>query len=209
MFNRVFAVGFLALATGLAVTPGHAAPLNLIPKSPDITATYIDVAYNHVTLQFTATGWATDLDVDNVPPPDYAISMMSANFNLAATISNAGHPLGGTLSITGTIPALGALSGTLLTGTLWQFGYPDPPGGEVFEFIFNTTGGDLAAMYGSHIGVILSALDTGFGGSFANSFANTGLGVADAFVPSPAAALGGMALLMCMAMMKSQRRKGV
>jgi hypothetical protein len=84
-------------------------------------------------------------------------------------------------------------SGTLLTGTLTAFGFPDP-GGDPLEFLFNVTGGDAAGLYASAPGgIILSG--TGFGGSFNVDFDNliggiqgTGSGAADvAPVPLPAA----------------------
>jgi len=205
MKNRVASVVAFTLVGMLAATSSQAAPLNLIPKPPDIIASFIDVAYNHSTWQFSATGWALDLDLDGVAPPDYSISTAVSNFQLTAMINNAGQPLGGALNIGGKIPALGATSGVLLTGTLFQIGYPNPPGGEIFEFVFNTTGGDLAGIYGTRIGVILNALDSGFGGAFNHSFSNTGMGTADVFVPSPAAALGGIALLGCVVALRKRR----
>ena len=114
--------------------------------------------------------------------------------------------------MTGKIPALGANSGTLLTGTIGStandFGFPTG-GGTLFEWRFTVTGGDLASYYGgvgtSGAGIILDGkfVDSGsipFTGVFTSNFQNasgTSLnGVADTFVPEPAtlAALGGAAI---------------
>ena len=63
--------------------------------------------------------------------------------------------------IGGTVAALGLTSGTLLTGSVRDIGFVDPPGGEIFEFHFHLTGGELAPYFDrKKIGVILDAGDT-------------------------------------------------
>ena len=111
----------------------------------------------------------------------------------------------GSLGITGTIPGL-ASSGTLLTGQLKQFGFQSG-GGDVFEFMFDVTGGDLAPYYDGETSVILDAWNSGFDGSFANSFtASPYLSIADnsSAVPEPSTAISllsalsfGVAALAC------------
>ena len=60
------------------------------------------------------------------------------------------------------LPEIGP--GTLLTGTLSQFGFPASGGGDDLEFVFNVTGGLLktAGFFSSQAGVLLH--ETGFRG---------------------------------------------
>jgi hypothetical protein len=91
---------------------------------------------------------------------------------------------GGTLSITGDAPDYGGSSGNILTGTISQFGFALPADAEAnhssehFQFIFNTTGGDLASYYPSiAVNLTIVDLDTDGGsfttdGTFASSFSD-------------------------------------
>ena len=169
----------------------QAAPLNLtLNDFPDIVSAFIDVTYDADTDSFSASGFALELDDDGSVPAE-AIS--GGTFDLSAIIDDAGALVGGSLTIGGTVASLGFNSGTLLTGTLTAFGFPDA-GGDPLEFLFDVTGGDLAPLYGSLPGgVILSFTD--FTGDFTADFDNlingdpgTGSAVANvAPVPVPAA----------------------
>lgn len=191
MPRRLLITSLLAAGAASAV----AAPLNLnLNPAPDITSGFIDVVYNAATDVLSASGFALTLE-DNGVPPATDFSNPGA-FSISATVTGAGVATGGTLSIGGTVNGFGP---TLLTGTLTAFGFPNAPGGNVFEFLFQVTGGALAtpAYYGlpgSTVGVILNAGANGFNGSFASSFNNNGgmagmgAGVADtAPIPEPAA----------------------
>ena len=179
---------FIVLVPSLA----QAAPLNLtLNDVPDIVSQFIDVTYNATSDELTASGFALELDDDGSVPAE---AIAGGTFDLSATIDATGSLSGGSLSIGGTVASLGFNSGTLLTGTLTAFGFPDT-GGDPFEFLFDVTGGDAAALYGGGsvpAGVILSG--TGFGGDFGSNFDNlssgTGTGTAVAnvgTVPVPAA----------------------
>ena len=179
---------FIVLVPSLA----QAAPLNLtLNDVPDIVSQFIDVTYNATLDELTASGFALELDDDGSVPAE---AIAGGTFDLSATIDATGSLSGGSLSIGGTVASLGFNSGTLLTGTLTAFGFPDA-GGDPFEFLFDVTGGDAAALYGGGsvpAGVILSG--TGFGGNFTSDFDNlssgTGTGIAVAnvgTVPVPAA----------------------
>lgn len=147
----------------------------------------------------TVSAWTASLDFDGLPPPDYSVGnpspgqLYSGLLSISATTSGTGS-----LSIEGQVPDLGATSGTLLLGSLAQFGYMDPPsGGEIFEFVFNVTGGDLASFFSPQIGVILDANSSHFTGSFLPGFANDDDGVLDVFrlpqpgvIPEPLTAAG-------------------
>jgi hypothetical protein len=116
-------------------------------------------------------------------------------WSLSGQLTPTGQPVPGTgiLDITGTIPGL-ASSGTLLTGQLLKFGF-ETGGGDIFEFVFDDLGGDLAPYYGGYdgeTGVILDAQNSGFDGSFANNFtAGPSLSVADnsVVVPEPSTSI--------------------
>ncbi|MFC1773566.1 hypothetical protein ACFL3A_09470 [Pseudomonadota bacterium] len=177
---------FIVLVPSLA----QAAPLNLtLNDVPDILAQFIDVTYNAASDAFVASGFALEIDDDGSVPPE---EILNGTFDLSATIDATGTLIGGSLTIGGTVPTLGFTSGTLFTGTLTAFGFPNV-GSDPFEFLLDVTGGDAASLYGSGpAGVILSG--TGFGGDFVSDFSNlstgpgTGIAVANVgTVPIPAA----------------------
>jgi len=125
----------------------------------------------------------------------------------------------GTLVIRGTIPALGAVSGTLLTGSISQFGFEDFPfqpdsDGQIFELLFEDIGGDLAGHYGNQAAVILTAGAWDelrpFRCVFTQDFANTELGVSDASgtpVPEPSSGMVMLSLLGCGLATRGLRRR--
>ena len=191
----VLGILFLAalVAAVLSFSPvARATPLglNLLPF-PDIASTSIDVVYNAGSDLFTADGAAVSLNLGGGP-----LNITGGGlFDLDAMIDGSGVLTGGTLTITGTVGTT-FTGGTLLTGTLTDFGFIDPPGGDIFEFLFNVTGGDLAASFGPLGGVILDAAfpSSDFDGTFTANFDNLGsggagfgAGVSDtAPVPEPA-----------------------
>ncbi|MDH3589142.1 MAG: hypothetical protein OEQ74_07035 [Gammaproteobacteria bacterium] len=181
--SKYFATVKVALATALLSLSwsSHAAPLGLtLADAPDIASGFITVSYNAMTDTLSATGSAIQLY-------DGVATFIDAGglFILEATVDGDGNMTGGTISIDATIASLGHVSGTLLTGVLTDFGFMEG-GGDPLEFLFDVTGGDLASLYGPRGGIILS--DAGFGGSFANDFANTDAGVSDtAAIPVPPA----------------------
>ena len=161
---------------------------------PDITSGNIQVTYNAATDLFTAVGTAFSMDTDGVGAPEYLIT--SGTFSLSATIDQDGNMTAGALTINGTIPALGANSGTLLSASLLSL-MRDTSHGEIFMFSGIPAGGDLAASFPS-VGVILDLWDSGFTGSFQQSFTNSGMALADVapIIPEPAtSALFGLSLL--------------
>jgi hypothetical protein len=145
--------------------------LNLAQQNPDLYAGFLSAQYSPTsgsTGTFTATGWPISFNISGSNTPDYP-TINGGTYSLSASVSQTGLPLSGALNVTGTIPGF-ATSGTLLKGTLSQFGFA-PGGGDIFEFIFNVTGGDLAPYYHGKTGVILAATGSGFTGSFTTSFA--------------------------------------
>lgn len=98
---------------------------------------------------------------------------------------------------TATIPPIGLPSPPsviLLTGTISQFGF-SPQGGEIFEFLFDVTGGALSQYYSGQAMVILNAGNTGFDGTFVRDFANSGFdGVSNTFPNAPEPSTGTLML---------------
>ncbi len=171
-------MGAFVLLLGVAVaTPAKATPIGLVLDDfPDIFSSFITVDYTASTDALTADGFATTIDLGGGQQP-----ITSGTFDLDAEINGLGGLVSGAISIGGTVAALGFNSGTLLTGTLTAFGFPDG-GGQTFEFLFDVTGGDAAGDYGSVGGILLSS--TGFGGSFGSDFGNN-TGVSDTAPPLP------------------------
>lgn len=161
-------IGSVCLLLILTVGSAQATPLNLILFDfPDISSAFIDVTYGAGSDTFAASGFAQELDDDGIGSPE---AIAGGTFDINASINSSGVASGGTLTIGGTIASLSFNTGTLLTGILTAFGFPNA-GGDPFEFLFEVTGGDAAGLYGSlPAGVILSG--TKFGGSFNVDFDN-------------------------------------
>ena len=182
-------------AAGLAT----AGPLNLVLESnPDVVSGFIDVVYNANADLLTLDGFALEIDPDG----SGNVGINNGSFLISLAVDDAGFVSGGSLTMTGDIPSMG-LSGTLLTGTVNDFGFLEA-GGDPLEFVFDLSGGLLAPIYGAQAGVIAGG--TMFPGSFAADFDNliggiggTGTATADTgrLVPTP----GGIALfgLACIA----------
>lgn len=169
--KRIFKnAAFALLIVGLFTSAASAALIPLtLDDSPDLFSSGIDVVYSGGTL--TATGWTTQMDHDG--DGDYtAITENTSwgSFSLSAAIDGSGALSSGSVTLDGEIAGLGYTSGTLLTGTLTDFGF-DETGGEILEFVFTVTGGDAAGLYGSGpVGMIMNS--TGFDGSWGDGFDN-------------------------------------
>lgn len=173
----------------LGSSVSQAALLNLVPDQPDVTTSFMGVSFDSGTSTFTANGFAVTLDLDGIAPPDHNIT--GGTYALTAVVDDIGNA-SGTISIGGTVPALGFNSGTLLTGNIEAWGFVDG-GGEIFEFLFAVTGGDLVPLYpvgtqATRGGTVINAVDSNFDGTFGSNFANSGFsGSSDTFpTPEPA-----------------------
>ncbi len=182
-----FVVG--CLLSVAAQTPSSAGLLNLeLLDSPDIFSAFLDVSYDASDQQFSAVGFAFTID-DGLGPQ---ININNGSFELLASVTNAGLATDGTLALGGEVLGFGSFN-PLLTGELVDFGWRDG-GGDLFEFLFTVTGGDLATTEyygepGAVLGVILTAEfgSGGFTGSFSEDFANGGTGLSNtAPIPEPA-----------------------
>lgn len=177
-----FRAGFVITGLLMILTVGsaQAAPINLVFQPfPHIFSSSINVTYIPGTTALSAIGTPLKFN-DGTGPVDFAAGGV---FDISATISNLGVPTSGTLTISGTVGGFGP--GNLLTGNLVAFGFLDSPGGDMFEFLFDVTGGALASLYGPWAGVMLDAnFDPSspdrFTGNFAVAFNNPNLaGVSD------------------------------
>jgi hypothetical protein len=171
------------MAAGLA----NANSLNLVQHLPDVYSDYIQVNYASATKDFSASGQAFTFTLSELRPQGYdivdAYNNAGGSYDIVAKIDNLGNPVSGTLTIDGYIPSLlgSQGTGTLLTGSLSRFGYPNA-GGDPLEFVFTNTGGDLSG-YLPQADVILDY--SGYTGTFHQNFSNYGMGQADTFVPEP------------------------
>jgi hypothetical protein len=89
-------------------------------------------------------------------------------------------------------------TGTLLTGSLADFGFLDTGTFlDVFDFLFDVTGGSMAGLFGSaQIGVLMIAERSSFTGVFTQNFSSTRIKGAIGRVPEPATLwLAGLALV--------------
>jgi hypothetical protein len=202
------AVGMLCIDE----SPAAGSTLNLSAQYPDLGALSLTASYepsSGSTGTFSVTGWPTEFTLSGTNSP--AIGG-SSSYNLTAIINKlTGDPVSGSFAVDGTIPSLGASSGTLLTGTLSQFGYQDA-GGDIFEFVFKLTGGDLAHYYSTNqIGIILTATGSGFTGSFLTPFGtDASQAVSDNYgytaVPEPSTGILLVGVLACVLPVFTRRR---
>jgi hypothetical protein len=135
--------------------------LNLSPSPPDLGALSLTTSYapsSGSTGTLSVTGWPTAFTYSGTHSADIDVTDTSNMcYDLQVLLNkNTGQLISGSLTIGGSIAALGAKSGTLLTGTVTSFGYM-PGGGNVFEFLLTPTGGDLKNYYSGKIGIELTA----------------------------------------------------
>ncbi len=170
------------------------------PTNLDMTHWLLTVSYDGAG-NFTVSSQYPGVGVlNNFSDPIYDIGT-NTTLNIAMSINpTTGAPISGSVVITGdATPYYSASpSGTLLTGSISQFGFADPgdttSGAEHFQFIFDTTGGDLAAWYPS-IAINLDYVNINFSGTFGNiafvddsgnAFSDSFSGPPMAPVPEPA-----------------------
>ncbi len=194
---RGLLLGLIAAAWSLAVAPLNAALLPLNPPGPSESDTDPDITTFGVNTSYDGLGHFVADGSLGVNLFNDDATGGTQNLQISLYINPiTGQPISGTFEIDGTYPRLGANSGILLTGSISKFGFLDAPtastsdGDEQFDFLFHTTGGDLASRY-PQIGVVLSNVDANFNGTWGtNSFSDTSFsGQTDSFsvaVPEPA-----------------------
>ncbi|NNM27773.1 MAG: fibro-slime domain-containing protein [Phycisphaerales bacterium] len=154
---------------GTIPDPTSAEPLNLLlARFPNIAAGFIDVEYDAAAETLTASGTAFQVDHDGDAATP-AVPISGGSFDITATVDNTGRASSGNLTISGSIPGMGIPGPTLLTGEIGLYGSTGVGSG-LNEFVFKTSGGDLADRFGPAAGVILSA--TACPGSYAADWDN-------------------------------------
>ena len=177
------AKALLLLLMGLFTAPAFATPLGIQPSAPDLSVSFASVSYDATSHVLSISGFpATYKDASDVSHPVDG----GATFSLTALIDNSGvlTPSGSSLTISGTIAALGYNSGTLLAADLTQFGFATV--GDTLEFYASSTGGDLSTSYGAQVGIIVNS--SGYPGSWVSSFSNAFGATVDVTTPAPAPA---------------------
>ena len=172
----------------------------LLQQNPDLLSGNLTAGYN-LNVSFTNGQLNVTGDTSDYTPPDgsgpFSVTDVSNGFNpgsfsLSAIIKTNGVLESGTITLSGAIDDLAIPAGVLLQGTITAFGYQgnSSPNPDEFEFLFDITGGALAADYGSVGGTLLHPGDTSFDGSFQTDFSNDGTGVADTrAIPEPSSML--------------------
>jgi hypothetical protein len=190
----ITAVGALVLAGS-----AHAALIDIeLAPAPDVVSGFLFTEFDSDTGVLNSAGFALGYDDDGTGTDPIGGGV----FFLSAMIGLDGEATGGSLDIDGTIGGFGL---SLLEGDLVDFGFIDG-GGQILEFLFEVTGGDLASDYGgvgTVIGVILDANGT-YSGDWTQDFSAFG-GVSDTAalaVPTP-----GSLVLLCGAALTARRRR--
>lgn len=164
--------------------PAVSAPLNLTQQFPDIQVSDLDIAYDAGTGSFTA-------NQDAFAWFEYSADGVSSTgagdwtYSLTASLDS------GTGALTsGSLEIRDGSSATQLSGDLTAFGFADDPTGDsdVFEFLFDVTGGALAGDFGALGGIIIVTDTSDFAGDFGTGFtAASTSNDTFAVVPVPAA----------------------
>jgi hypothetical protein len=185
----------------LASVPAHAALLGLdtlLQQNPDLfsgnLSANLTVSFSNGLLTVTGDtqGYTVPAGGDPLVVSDTTGGFGSGTFSLIATIKTNGVLQSGSLTISGAIDDLSIPASTLLSGNITAFGFQgsSSPNPDEFEFLFNVTGGALAADYGPVGGTLLHPGDTSFNGSFLTNFSNDGNGLADTrAIPEPSSVL--------------------
>lgn len=171
-------LGTLALLLSIGLSESvQAAPLNLTPGRPDISALSLGLAFNASTHTLSVTGTAPNSFFAFIAPNGSTSAITNGSYSLTATISSTGVFSGGTFSIMGN-------GGTLLTGTLSAFGFTNSGNGVgVLEFTFNRLNSNAALGFGPTGGIILSSANLLPGNwNFASNFSGTAS--SDTFAPA-------------------------
>ena len=177
------------VAIGVLLVAGAAQAVSVA----DITAGGITTSYDWATRVLTASGTTSALDLDGLAPPDYIVGsgFTSGAFSLVMQLHSDGSLDHGTLTLGGQVSALGAGSGTLLTGSITEFTYNASPGSNDFDLHVGGLGGDLASYFRGQAEILLSSFGAEF--SPASSYNSLGFDSADVRgnpVPEPLTAAG-------------------
>lgn len=189
----------LCAVTVLTVAATTQADLIGLPllDAPDLASGFLTSTYDAGPGFLTIDGFALEFDDDGSIPANL---ITGGVFNLDAVIDDSGEATAGSLAILGNVDGFGP---DLLRGNLVDFGFIDG-GGQILEFLFEVTGGELDELYGGEgalFGVILDVNDVGYSGDWTESFALSN-GVADT---APIPATGVLAVFAGLAFARGRR----
>jgi len=188
----------LPVAVGAGLTaPAFAALLGVTLSFPLISFdNQGTTTYDATTDQFfiNASPLAIRLAPTDPPVLITAVPGLGETLVINATVDDTGALTGGApgddLLVVGEVDlgATGFFSGVLLTGEVTGFGYRDSGGTtDSYDFTFTVTGGQLAFLYPSLVGVQLTSGQSDFEGDFTVNFGGEAKGTLGAL---PVAALG-------------------
>lgn len=200
MQKKRIAVALVAVMAWGGAAQAEFIPLDNLLEFPDLASAFLQVDYVAGTNVLMANGVAVEYDDGGGPE-----QINNGLFEITAEINDFGDAVGGTLSIEGDLVSLGYPAVSLLAGNLLDFGFNDN-GGQILEFLFEVTDGDLAPDYGgigALIGVILDVEAT-YSGDFTMSFSNGGQGFSNTRpVPTPSS----LALLLAASAVATRGRR--
>ncbi len=186
----------VALGVGLAA-PAFAALLGVTLTYPLISYNNQGTTtYNESTNQFLVNASPLAIRLAPQAPPVLitAVPGLGETLVVNVTVDEFGALTGGApgndLLVVGQVDfgATGFFSGVLLTGEVSGFGFQDSGGTtDSYDFTFNVTGGQLAFLYPSAVGVKVDSEQSDFEGDFTMNFGGEAKGTLGAL---PVAALG-------------------
>ena len=171
VFGRMAAT--LALL-GTFASPAQAALIGLTPGDPDIFVGKLDLTYDADSNLLTVSGDATASYSATDAGGNPVIGLTGVSYLLSLVTTDTGGFAGpGSLNIQGSIGA--GPVGTLLAGTIFDFGFDDSLSGAgigAFDFLLNVTGSEPSLGFGSTAGVIVTAFNLPLGWGFGDDFAS-------------------------------------
>ena len=200
---RILHATALALILWLSSSFTHASPIGLMPELP--TTQFGSLAgqglqFNAGSGAFDASGLPLSVRFTGLDGTHAVSGIAGLSINLQ--IDGDGNASSGTglhdFALWGEVSdGINSYTGTLLTGSLLDFGFLDTGTFvDVFDFLFDVTGGSMASLFGTaNIGVVMIAERSSFTGDFTQNFASTRIKGTIGRVPEPATLwLAGLAL---------------
>lgn len=189
-------LGISLLILGLLTSCATTVRASWIPNFPaepwtSESPTNLDLSHWFLTVSYDGDG---NFTVDSQFPGVAALNNGDYDIGSDSTLSismilnpSTGAPISGSLLITGDAPDYAASpAGILLTGSIAQFGFSptSTTSPANFQFLFNTTGGQLADVYPS-IAINLSWVDINFNDFTTSFFDDSGSAQTDTFTANP------------------------
>ena len=181
----------------------HATLLDIVPDLPTTQFGSLagqGIQFNAGSGAFSATGLPLSTKFTNLGGRHAVTGAASLSINIqvsAGGLAGSGAALHDFVLLGDVSDGTTNYTGTLLTGSLVDFGFLDTGTFlDVFDFLFDVTGGSRAGLFGAgQIGVLMIAARSTFTGGFTQNFASTRIKGTIGRVPEPATLwLAGLAL---------------